>query len=283
MHGAKAGPSGSVGGAAREERKLVTVLAAELRTGSPSRSSTSEAGGSLRRALAAIGVEIVEGWGGVHSPVADGFLAVFGLAAAGEADVVHALHTALGLVRELGPAVGIGVDTGVIVAPNPPPSDLQCIGGEAIEIAGRLREGPAPAPRSSASGAGARPRPVPLRPCHQRGRDGEIGVVAREVRSVEPSAPIRPWPNVPMVGRSAELNALVAFADEVAVGGGRVSSTWSAASASGSPASSRRPCSPSVSTVPTSRSSRGRCLSVGGADQGHARGHPPPGVQHQSR
>jgi predicted ATPase len=143
---------------------------------------------------------------------------VFGLAATGEADVVHALHTALGLARELGPAVRIGVDTGVIVAPNPPGSDLQSIGGEALQIAGRLRESarPGTALVSERSWRSARAQ-FRFGPAIPRGRHGEIGVVAREVRSVEPSAPIRPWPNVPMVGRSAELNALVALADEVAV------------------------------------------------------------------
>ena len=215
MHGAETGPSGSVGGAAREERKLVTVLAAELRTGSPSRSSSSEAGGSLRRAQAAIGAELVEGWGGVHSPVADGFLAVFGLAAAGEADVAHALHTALGLVRGSYRRFG-SVDTGVIVAPNEP---------HRISSASAARRSRSPAvcgggpPRhrvvSERSWRSARAQfRLPRHTTGARRRDRGRG---REVRSVEPSAPIRPWPNVPMVGRSAELNALVALADEVAV------------------------------------------------------------------
>ncbi|MCY1143100.1 AAA family ATPase [Actinoplanes sp. Pm04-4] len=123
-----------------EERKLVTVLDADLR-GVRRRDADPE---NARRETAewtALLREIVVRWGGAVQPVVGGgVIGVFGYPTAREDHADRALRAGAEILRRFDGPIRLGVDSGQIIAPD----ELWLIGGAVLDTAARLRAAAAP-------------------------------------------------------------------------------------------------------------------------------------------
>jgi class 3 adenylate cyclase len=227
-------------GALREERKLPTVLFADL-TGYTALAASldpEEVDASLRPGILEL-QRVVEGFGGtVPQVLGDGFMAVFGVPGAHEDDAERAVRAALAVrerARELRaggggvpfPEVHAGVNSGeVIVVPAAEAAGFAVI-GDTVDTASRLADLAPPGSvlvdrrtrnRTSRSIRYGRGR---LR----RAKGKPEGLLAYE--AIEPLTPVpggRPFGSGPFVDREAELEALDrAFRGAVRAGRSRVS------------------------------------------------------------
>jgi class 3 adenylate cyclase len=144
----------------REERKLVTVLFADV-AGSTSlgeRSDPEYLRAILQRFFTEMS-DVIVTWGGtVEKYAGDAVLAVFGIPTAREDDPVRAVRAALGMqdrlaslnrelrtLHESGLQVRIGVNTGEVIAPtNPAPDHQLLMTGDAVNVAARLEQAAEP-------------------------------------------------------------------------------------------------------------------------------------------
>jgi DNA-binding SARP family transcriptional activator len=194
-----------------EEHKLVTVVVVELGGGSNGAPSTD-----TERAA-----HILGRWGGrAERQIGGTVVAMFGVPSAGERDAERALHAALEVVGQATVPVRIGVDTGVVVAPAALEGGLHGVAGEVVEIAGRLRE-------LAAAGTIL----ASERTCRATRDVFDVGV-PEELRLAAGTAPItahrvvaarrpegRVHSRLPMVGRDAQLDAVLGVFREVVATG----------------------------------------------------------------
>ena len=210
---------GPVDGSARldEERKLVTIVIVEL--GGATAANPERLRSDLD-AAANSAMDVVRRWGGKPERQVGGtVVAVFGVPSVGERDAERALHAALEVTDRAAVPVRVGVDTGVVVAPTALDSGLRSLAGDAVEIAGRLRE-MAPAGSVLASDRTCRavrglfelgerqtlPSPVGAAPI-----SAHRVLVARRATVDRPS--------LPMVGRGAQFDAVLGILGDVAANG----------------------------------------------------------------
>ena len=204
-----------------EERKLVTIVVAELGGGS---AANPERIRSELDAAANSAADIFRNWGGrPERQIGGTVVAVFGVPAAGERDAERAIRAALEVAEQATVPVRLGVDTGVVVAPAALEGGLRNVAGEAFEIAGRLRE-LAPAAGILASERTCRA----VRDLFEFGEREDLrltagvssdhrDLAAHQVLAARDSAVARP--PLPMVGRAAQLEAVLGvFGDVIANG-----------------------------------------------------------------
>jgi DNA-binding SARP family transcriptional activator len=204
-----------------EERKLVTIVVAEL--GGVSAGTPERIRADLD-AAANSAADILRRWGGrAERQIGGTVVAVFGIPAAGESDAERALHAALEVAEQAAVPVRLGIDTGVVVAPAALEGGLRALAGGAFELAGRLRE-LAPADSILASERTCRA----ARDVFEFGERQEIGlalglasgtalIIAHRVLAARHPGAGRP--SLPMVGRDAQLDAVLGVFGEVAANG----------------------------------------------------------------
>ena len=206
-----------------EERKLVTIVVAEL-GGGPA--ANPERIRSELDAAANGAADIFRRWGGrPERQIGGTVVAVFGVPSAGERDAERAIRAALEVAEQATVPVRLGVDTGVVVAPAALDGGLRTLAGEAFEIAGRLRE-QAPAGSILASEHTCRT----VRDVFEFGEREELrltsgtsptsdhrDVAAHRVLSTRRSTVARA--PLPMVGREAQMEAVLGVFGDVAANG----------------------------------------------------------------
>ncbi|WP_127505464.1 AAA family ATPase [Actinoplanes solisilvae] len=142
---ARTGPSESGGNGPDEERKLVTVLDADLRgvRGTAADADPESARREIARWTDQLG-EIVARWGGAVQPLlGGGVIGIFGFPTAREDHAVRALRAASEILRRCPAPIRLSVDTGQIIAPASG-AELSRIGGAVLDSAARLRAAAAP-------------------------------------------------------------------------------------------------------------------------------------------
>jgi class 3 adenylate cyclase len=206
-------------GVAAEERKLATVLFADLV------GSTELAGGQdpervralLDRFYDAMATEVEQAGGTIEKFVGDAVMAAFGAPLAHEDDAERALHVALGMQRRLAESFGgrlalrIGVNTGDVVV-GQPREGSSFVTGDAVNVCARLEQAAAPGEilvgeRTVAAARGAFEFADPAT-VQAKGKAG--GVVCRKlVRALSLTRPRRlgGWQPV-FVGRGGEMELL---------------------------------------------------------------------------
>ncbi|SNY65884.1 ATP-binding protein [Paractinoplanes atraurantiacus] len=229
-----------------EERKLVTVLDADLRG-----EADDDPERARRDAAASTGLlgEIAERWGGTVRPrVGGGILAVFGYPAAREDHASRALWAGFEMLQRSAAPLRIGAATGEVAVVE---GALDDIGGAVLDGAARLRE--AAAPRTlHATGR--------TRRAAQRGsfRFGGSRLLAASWAAEQP-----PTGEPPMVGRAAELRAVLGLIDEAVTSRRPRLITVAGAAGIGKSRLVREVVLEAVATRPGMRVLRGRCLAAG--------------------
>src|SRR5215471_12155965 len=211
-----AGSRGRIWVMPAEERKLATVLFADLA------GSTELAGGQdpervralLDRFYDAMAAEVERAGGTVEKFAGDAVMAAFGAPAAHEDDVERALHVALGMQRRMAELFGgrlalrIGVNTGDMVVGRPREGS-SFVTGDAVNVCARLEQAAAPGEilvgeRTVAAAGGAFEFAEPTT-VQAKGKPG--GVVCRKlVRALTLTRPRGiAGPQPVFVGRGREL------------------------------------------------------------------------------
>ena len=204
---------------AREERKLVTVLFADL-VGSTSLASDEDPERvriRLERFYDAMAEEIERTGGTIEKFAGDAVMAVFGAPAALEDHAERALHAALAMQRRMRELFGgelemrVGVNTGEVVA-GAPREGSSFVTGDAVNVADRLQKAAGPGEvlageRTVAAAAGAFTFSEP-RTIDAKGKsDGiEGSTVQRALRTMRPRG-VGGLRRV-FVGRDSELDLL---------------------------------------------------------------------------
>jgi class 3 adenylate cyclase/energy-coupling factor transporter ATP-binding protein EcfA2 len=217
---------------AREERKLVTILFADV-TGSTAlgeRLDPERLRSLLNTYFSAMSAAI-ESWGGtVEKFIGDAIMAAFGVPLVREDDAERALRAALDMLARLEDLnhdfeqrhgvilqIRIGVNTGEVIAPIAGPADQMIVAGDAVNVAARLEGAAEPgtvlvgertylAARNAFRFGG--PLALDLK--------GKAEAVAAR-RLIEPLAEATrgvPGLRSPMVGRDRELDAVVGLLEE---------------------------------------------------------------------
>jgi class 3 adenylate cyclase/tetratricopeptide (TPR) repeat protein len=222
---------------AREERKLVTILFADV-TGSTALGEQLDPE-RLRVLLSAYFSAmsaVIESWGGaVEKFIGDAVMAVFGIPLIREDDAHRALRAALDMLARLEElnaefrerhgitlAIRIGVNSGEVIAPVGAPPIQRIVAGDAVNVAARLEQAAEPgsvmvgdrtylATRNAFRfGEGVQ--------LELKGKSGRV--TARLL--VEPLAEAGrgiPGLRAPMIGRDRELGTLVDLLDEAVEAG----------------------------------------------------------------
>jgi DNA-binding SARP family transcriptional activator len=249
-----------------EERKLVTVLSADIGSNARGDTSDPERARRAREAGYAVARRVLQAWGGVSdSPAGGSVMAVFGVPAAREDDVSRALRAGLEILEESGFAVRVGVDTGEVIAAAGQGADLRGIAGEVLDVASRLRE----VARPGTLLATERTR----RAARDDFRFGEpvrldlpgttAAVTARRLLVAVDDARAKPRRPPLLVGRDAELSTLRSLVDEVVdTGRPRLLSVVGVAGV-GKSRLVQETVDAAVERHPEMRVLRGRCLSAG--------------------
>src|SRR5437588_7565523 len=222
------------GPVAGEERKLVTVLFADV-TGSTALGERLDPE-HLREVMSsyfeAMREEIEAEGGTVERFIGDAVMAVFGVPTAHEDDPARALRAALrmqGRLAELNERltqphdltveVRIGINTGEVVAATAPKPGESMVSGDAVNVAARLEQSASPgqivvSERTARATRGF--RFVELGPLQLKGKGDTVPAV--ELAGEALAAPERGVPGLaaPMVGRDNELAFLTTLYERVA-------------------------------------------------------------------
>ncbi|WP_250030940.1 AAA family ATPase [Paractinoplanes maris] len=212
------GSPSTAGARGFEERKLVTVLDADLRgvrgefaDADPERSrrETAEWTDLLR--------EVVTRWGGAVQPLfGGGVIGVFGYPTAREDHADRALRAGAEILRRLPVPIRLGADSGEIIAP----AELSRMGGAVLDTAARLRAAAAPgtllvtertrraADRPGLCFGDAHPAGDPPLPAHRLLSAGPGSRAATRERH-----------EAPMIGRTGELAAVLGLIEEAVTTG----------------------------------------------------------------
>jgi DNA-binding SARP family transcriptional activator/tetratricopeptide (TPR) repeat protein len=210
--------------AIEQERRLVTVLAADLR-GVRGEAEDADPERSRRRTGACTDAlcDVLGGWdGAVERLVGGGAVAVFGYPAAREDHADRALCAGFEALRRVPAAVRIGVATGEVIAPTTRSGSISDIGGIVFDAAALLREA-------------ARPRTLlATERTQQAARWGDFlfgdalqlegwggqALRARRLLAATWAADWRqPESEPPMVGRDDEMQAILSLVEEVVASG----------------------------------------------------------------
>ena len=235
----------------REERKLVTVLDADLRG---VRGEAADADPERARREVSAWTDllggIVEKWGGaVQRLVGGGVIGVFGYPTASEDHAARALRAGHEILQRSPGAVRLGVDTGQIIAPAGP-DGLARIGGSILDNAARLRA--AAGPRTLLATERTRRAAREFRFGPATGPGGASPLLSPGPQPVADQA-------APMVGRAAELSAVLSLIDEAAASGRPRLITVAGPAGIGK----TRLVQEVVAKRPALRVLRGRCLAAG--------------------
>lgn len=245
-----------------EERKLITVLAADLRR---VRGDLGDADPERARRETATwtGVlcDVVERWGGaVERLVGGGVVAVFGYPAAREDHAARALWAGFEILRQVPVPVRLGIDTGEVIAPAAGSGSLADLGGEVLDVAAALRE--AAEPRTvlvSDRARRAAQGEFRFGPVARRGRFGARPLLAADWTSGRPQPQFEP----PMVGREDETRVVLSLVEEAAGSGRPRLVTIVAAAGVGKSRLVREVVAAAVQRRPDVQVLRGRCLAAG--------------------
>lgn len=259
---------GPVVTAVDEERKLVTVLAVDLR-GVRSDAGDADPERSRRTTGAWTDVidEVLGRWNGtVERLVGGGAVAIFGYPAACEDHADRALWAGFEVLQRVPVSVRIGIDTGEVIAPSNAAGSLSDIGGDVLDSAARLREAARPrallaTERTRRAARGGyfhfgdtlRLDDLSARPLH-----------ARRLLSAEWATEWRqPVSEAPLVGREDEMSAILSLVDEVATSGRPRLLTIVGAAGVGKSRLVREVVSAALRRRPETRVHSGRCLAAG--------------------
>lgn len=251
-----------------EERKLVTVLAVDLRG---VRSDAGDADPERSRRTTGTRTDVIDEvlgrWNGtVERVVGGGAVAIFGYPAACEDHADRALWAGFEVLQRVPVSVRIGIDTGEVIAPSNAAGSLSDIGGDVLDSAARVHEAARPrallatertrrAARSGDFHFGDTLRLDDLRarPLH-----------ARRLLSAEWATDWRqPVSEAPLVGREDEMSAILSLVDEVATSGRPRLLTIVGAAGVGKSRLVREVVSAALRRRPETRVLSGRCLAAG--------------------
>jgi class 3 adenylate cyclase/tetratricopeptide (TPR) repeat protein len=207
----------AVAAPARDERKVVTVLFADIvdSTATGSERDPEEFGAAIRPQLARMR-EALEGHGGtIEKYIGDSVVAVFGAPAAHEDDPERAVRAGLAIVNSLGDSVRVAVNTGeavVVVGARAERGD-EIVLGDVVNTAYRIEEA---TPHGSVLVGVATYRATrdaieygERREVEAKGKRDPVPVwEALKARSVVPAASERA-PQTPLVGREEELTLIL--------------------------------------------------------------------------
>jgi class 3 adenylate cyclase/tetratricopeptide (TPR) repeat protein len=219
-----------------QERKLVTVLFADLTgsTGLGERMDPEQLKEIMDAYFEAMATELRAEGGTVEKFIGDAVMAAFGVPAAHEDDPTRALRAALRmraalealnrtLERDHGVrlSMGIGVNTGEVVAFSSPNPGRGMVVGDPVNVAARLEQGAEPgqilvSERAARGSRGFRFRA--MGPLQLKGKDRAVHVVellGREDETEPGPEGLRP----PIVGRDRELSLLQSLYQRVAAEG----------------------------------------------------------------
>ncbi len=245
-----------------EERKLVTVLAADLRAvrGKPGEPDPERA----RRETATwtgILCEVVERWGGaVERLVGGSVVAVFGYPTAREDHAARALWAGFEIVRRVAVPVRLGIDAGEVIAPASGAASLSGLGGDVLDVAAWLREAAEPrtvlvSDRARLAARGE----FRFGPAVRLGRSGARPLLSADWTAGRPQPESEP----PMVGREDETRVVLSLIDEAAASRRPRLVTIVAAAGVGKSRLVREVVTAAVQRRPDIRVLRGRCLAAG--------------------
>jgi DNA-binding SARP family transcriptional activator len=242
-----------------EERKLVTVLAADLR-GLPGDPDPERAWREMSGWTDVLR-EVVDRWGGaVERLVGGGVVAVFGYPAAREDHAARALWAGFEVLRRVPVPVRLGIDTGEVIAPAAGSGSLADLGGDVLDVAAALREAAEPRTvlvseraRRAAHGEFRFGRAVRL------GRFGARPLLAADWTAGRPQPESEP----PMVGREDETRVVLSLIEEAAASGRPRLVTIVAAAGVGKSRLVREAVAAAVQRRPDIQVLRGRCLAAG--------------------
>ena len=238
------GPATERGSSARADRRVVTVLFADLSgfTSLGERLDPEELTDLLRDCLAGLTVEIHarEGW--LEKQIGDALLAVFGAPVAHEDDPVRAVRAALAMRQQMAEvnarlqgrigqplALHIGVNTGLVVmtrdlesGPGARPGELVVV-GDTVNTAARLQQTAGPGQVFVGAATHTATKRVfdyaPLPPLSVKGKQGTL--VAYEcLRELPRPARTGPGASARLIGRDEDLAVLRAHVDRVVYGAG---------------------------------------------------------------
>ncbi|GIH08002.1 hypothetical protein Rhe02_60690 [Rhizocola hellebori] len=262
---AHAGLAPAIPTAAVEERKLVTVLAADLR-----RVRGESDPEQARREMSTwteVLCDVVGRWGGqAQRVIGGGVVAVFGYPAAREDHAARALWAGFEVLQRIPVPVRVGIDTGEIIASaTAAPVSLADIGGAVLDAAAWLRESAAPrqvlaAERTRRAAGGGDFR---FSNAMWLTREGTPGVVAHRLLSASWAAQRQPRAEPPMVGRDDELRAITSLIDETATSGRPRLLSIVGVAGVGKSRLVREVISAAVHRRPDTKVLRGRCLAAG--------------------
>jgi len=210
--------------APREERKLVTVLFADVvgSTALGARLDPERLREVTDAYFDAMRDELESQGGTVEKFIGDAVMAVFGVPAAHEDDPTRALRAALAMCRRLTElnrsldtlhgvtlAMRIGVNTGEVLAVNRPRLEGRMVTGDAVNVAARLEQAAASgqilaSERTVKAARGL--RFVEVGPLSLRGKDDEVR--AFEVLDATTSREMETSARAPMIGRQQEIELL---------------------------------------------------------------------------
>ena len=250
-----------------DERKLVTVLAADLRgvrgdPGDPDPERVRQETATWTDVLC----EVVDRWGGaVERLVGGGVVAVFGYPSAREDHAARALWAGFEILQRVPVPVRLGIDTGEVIAPATGSASLSGLGGDVFDVAAWLREAAesrtvlvTDRARLAARGDFRFGRAVRL------GRSGSRPLLARRLLAADWAAGRRqPESEPPMVGREDETRVVLSLIDEAAASGRPRLVTIVAAAGVGKSRLVREVVATAVQRRPDIRVLRGRCLAAG--------------------
>jgi DNA-binding SARP family transcriptional activator len=251
-----------------EERKLVTVLAADLRgIQGPAEAADPEHSRRTIGTWTDLMCEVLGKWRGtVERLVGGGAVAIFGYPAACEDHAARALCAGFEILQSVPVSVRIGIDTGEIIAPTARGTPLSDVGGDVLDVAARLRE--AAAPRTLLAAERTR-RAAHVGDFHfgealQLGGSGARPLVGRRLLAASWAAEWRlPEFEPPMVGREDESRAVLSLVDESAASGLPRLITVVGVAGVGKSRLVREVVSAALQGEPDTRVLRGRCLATG--------------------
>ena len=251
-----------------EERKLVTVLAADLRgIQSPAEAADPEHSRRTTGTWTDLLCEVVGKWQGtVERLVGGGAVAIFGYPAAHEDHAARALCAGFEILQSVPVSVRIGIDTGEVIAPAARVTSLSDVGGDVLDVAARLREAAAPRTLLAAERTrrAARVGDFHFSEALWLGGSSAQPLVGRRLLAASWAAEWRlPEFEPPMVGRKAESRAVLSLVDESATTGRPRLITVVGVAGIGKSRLVREVVSAALQARPDTRVLRGRCLAAG--------------------
>lgn len=251
-----------------EERKLVTVLAADLRgIQGPAEAADPEHSRRTTGTWTDLLCEVLGKWQGtVERLVGGGAVAIFGYPAAYEDHAARALCAGFEILQSVPASVRIGIDTGEVIAPAARVTSLSDVGGEVLDVAARLREAAAPRTllATERTRRAARVGDFHFGEALRLGGSSARPLVGRRLLAASWAAEWRqPEFEPPMVGREDESRAVLSLVDESATSGHPRLITVVGVAGVGKSRLMREVVSAALQARPDTRVLRGRCLATG--------------------